>query len=130
VLCAAGDEHIGRLAVERGADDFLPTDHLDSYSVTRAVRSMLDRHANDTARFLEKERVAVTLNSIGDAVLSTDMAGTVTYLNTVGERMTGWSRADALGRPLAEIFNAVASTTREPPKRALARAVANRAGRP
>jgi diguanylate cyclase (GGDEF)-like protein/PAS domain S-box-containing protein len=123
VLCATGDEHIGRLAVERGADDFLPTDHLDSYSVTRAVRSMLDRHANDTALFVEKERAAVTLNSIGDAVLSTDTAGTVTYLNTVGERMTGWSRADAIGRPLAEIFNIVDSTTREPPKSPMARAV-------
>jgi diguanylate cyclase (GGDEF)-like protein/PAS domain S-box-containing protein len=123
VLCATGDEHTGRLAVERGADDFLPTDHLDSYSVTRAVRSMLDRHAHDTALFMEKERAAVTLNSIGDAVLSTDVAGAVTYLNPVGERMTGWSRADALGRPLAEIFNIVDNTTREPPKNPLARAV-------
>ena len=57
--------------------------------------------AAEEALFEEKERAQVTLNSIGDAVLTTDLLGNVTYLNLVAETMTGWSCADALGRPLA-----------------------------
>ncbi len=68
----------------------------------------------EEALFEEKERAQVTLNSIGDAVLTTDLSGNVTYLNLVGEAMTGWSRAEALGRPLAEVFRIIDGTTREP----------------
>jgi diguanylate cyclase (GGDEF)-like protein/PAS domain S-box-containing protein len=64
--------------------------------------------------FEEKERAQVTLNSIGDAVLSTDTLGNVTYLNRVAEEMTGWPWQDASGRPLAEVFNVVDGTTRQP----------------
>ena len=46
----------------------------------------------------------MTLNSIGDAVLSTDISGNVTYLNVVAEKMTGWTCAEAHGKPLAEVF--------------------------
>src|ERR1700674_3294692 len=55
----------------------------------------------------------VTLNSIGDAVLSTDISGNVTYLNLAAEKMTGWSREEAVGRPLAEVFCVVGDETRE-----------------
>jgi diguanylate cyclase (GGDEF)-like protein/PAS domain S-box-containing protein len=66
------------------------------------------------ALFEEKERAQVTLNSIGDAVLATDLQGNVTYLNLTGEVMTGWSREEALGRPLSEVFRIVDGKTREP----------------
>lgn len=55
----------------------------------------------------EKERLRVTLNSIGDAVITTDMHGAVSYINPVAERMTGWMSAEALGRPLMQIFQTV-----------------------
>eukprot|EP01034_Spumella_vulgaris_P019866 gene19866-25417_t len=64
--------------------------------------------------FQEKERAQVTLNSIGDAVLCTDIAGKVTYLNLVAETMTGWSIAEALGQPLSDVFRIVDRTTRQP----------------
>ena len=73
VLCGANNETIGRQAVEEGAHDFLLKDHLDSYSLTRAVSSMFERGKTADAMFVEKERAEVTLNSIGDAVLSTDI---------------------------------------------------------
>lgn len=113
VLCGANNESIGKLAVERGAHDFLLKDHLDSYSLTRAVAGMFERRSTADALFVEKERAEVTLNSIGDAVLSTDIAGNITYLNSVAECMTGWSKAEALGRPLAEVFHIIDGTTRE-----------------
>src|SRR5205085_1878975 len=64
--------------------------------------------------FEEKERAEVTLNSIGDAVLCTDVAGRVTYMNTVAEVMTGWTRVEAAGRPIDAVFNIIDATTRAP----------------
>lgn len=66
--------------------------------------------AAEEALFEEKERAQVMLNSIGDAVLTTDLLGNVTYLNLVAEAMTGWSREDASGRPLSEVFRIIDGT--------------------
>jgi len=92
VLSELRDEEIAKLAVQRGAQDYLLKDRLDSYLLPKALGSMLDRAANAEALFEEKERAEVTLNSIGDAVISIDVRGNVTYFNLVAERMTGWSR--------------------------------------
>ncbi len=54
--------------------------------------------------FEARERALGTLNSISDAVISTDLAGSVNYLNSTAEKMTGWSRADATGRTLQEVL--------------------------
>ena len=72
-----------------------------------------DRQAIEDALFVEKERAQVTLNSIGDAVICTDMTGKVTLVNSVAERMTGWTQQDATGRPLAEVALILDATTRE-----------------
>jgi diguanylate cyclase (GGDEF)-like protein/PAS domain S-box-containing protein len=63
--------------------------------------------------FAARERAQETLNSIGDAFISTDPTGKVTYLNPVAERMTGWSQADATGRPLQEVFAIINDSVRE-----------------
>ncbi|MDZ7594687.1 MAG: EAL domain-containing protein [Thiobacillus sp.] len=68
--------------------------------------------AAEAALFEEKERAQVTLNSIGDAVLTTDLSGKVTYLNRVAEAMTGWFCTEALGRPISEVFTILDGTTR------------------
>ncbi|HKV08824.1 MAG TPA: EAL domain-containing protein [Thermoanaerobaculia bacterium] len=57
--------------------------------------------------FAEKELAQVTLASIGDGVLATDGEARVKYLNPVAEKLTGWPRGEAIGRPLAEIFRLV-----------------------
>ena len=69
--------------------------------------------ANAEALFEEKERAQVTLNSIGDAVISTNFSGQVSYLNIVAEKMTGWVQADASGIAVDEIFRLVDTTTHE-----------------
>ena len=63
--------------------------------------------------FAERERAQVTLDSIGDAVISTDLEGRLTYLNRVAEAMTGWPSAEAIGQLLAEVFNIRDETTRQ-----------------
>ena len=61
----------------------------------------------------EKERLAVTLRSIGDAVITTDIKGNVVLLNKVAERLTGWSLGDAVGRPINDVFRIINTTTRD-----------------
>lgn len=65
----------------------------------------------EEALFDEKERAQITLNSIGDAVLCTDLKANISYLNAVAETMTGWSREEALGRPLTDVFKIVVGAT-------------------
>ena len=113
VLVASCDEEIAKLAVQHGAQDYLLKGRLDSYLLPKAVGSMVERAANAEALFEEKERAQVTLNSIGDAVMSTDVWGDVTYLNLVAENMTGWSREQAAGHPIEEVFRIIDATTRE-----------------
>ena len=83
------------------------------FGLVQTVEDISERKAAEEALFEEKERAQVTLNSIGDAVLTTDLAGKVTYLNQVAEVMTGWSREAALGRPLVEVFRIIDGKTRE-----------------
>jgi PAS domain S-box-containing protein len=61
-----------------------------------------------------KEEIAVTLNSIGDAVIATDAEALVTRLNPIAERLTGWTLAEAIGRPAVDIFHIVNKDTRHP----------------
>jgi len=63
--------------VKRGAQDYLLKIRLDSYSLRRALHSVVARKAVEDALFLEKEHAQVTLNSIGDAVISTDISGNI-----------------------------------------------------
>jgi PAS domain S-box-containing protein len=62
----------------------------------------------------EAEHAQVTLDSIADAILSSDNAGNVTYLNSAAAAMTGWSRSEAKGRPLGEVLQIVDGATKEP----------------
>jgi len=108
-----GNETLAKEAVRRGAQDYLLPDHLE-YSLPRALRNAIERKAVEDALYLERERAVVTLNSIGDAVLCTDVSGKITYLNLVAETMTGWQREEAIGKPLAEVFRIIDGPTRKP----------------
>ena len=61
-----------------------------------------------------EERLRITIASIGDAVLATDENGDITQLNPVGEALTDWRQADALGRSIGEVFVIVNEETRQP----------------
>src|ERR1700730_14692137 len=108
-----GNEALAKEAVGRGAQDYLLAGHIDSYSLPRALHNAIERKAVEDALFVEKERAVVTLNSIGDAVLCTDISGNITYLNLVAESMTGWPREEAIGKPLADVFRIIDGATRK-----------------
>jgi PAS domain S-box-containing protein len=62
----------------------------------------------------QSDWLRITLASIGDGVISTDADGRLTFMNRVAEELTGWPRADAVGRPLAEVFRIIDEHSREP----------------
>jgi PAS domain S-box-containing protein len=71
------------------------------------------QQANATLQVSE-EKFAVTLNSIGDGVIATDADGRVIFLNPVAEQLTGWTQAEAVNRPVDEIFHIINQETRQP----------------
>jgi diguanylate cyclase (GGDEF)-like protein/PAS domain S-box-containing protein len=88
-----------------------PLESAEGILVTAAIRDISVRKEAEMhlaqvegRLFVEKERAQVTLNSIGDAVISTDISGNITFLNLVAEQLTGWSRLEAAGRPMPEVF--------------------------
>ncbi|HEX6985602.1 MAG TPA: PAS domain S-box protein [Planctomycetaceae bacterium] len=82
--------------------------------VVELERSLHRRRQAEEALRAERERLQVTLASIGDAVVVTDQNGRVTFLNSVAEGLTGWPLAEAAGRPLVDVFRIVNEYTRAP----------------
>ncbi|WP_242056273.1 MULTISPECIES: EAL domain-containing protein [unclassified Nostoc] len=72
-----------------------------------------ERQAIEKALFQEKELALVTLQSIGDGVITTDANGLIQYLNPVAENLTGWNLSEALGMPLAQVFQIIDEISRE-----------------
>ncbi len=77
-----------------------------------AIEMALYKHAAEQRLRESERRFAVTLSSIGDAVIATDAKGDVTFMNPVAEALTGWAMGDAVGRPLASVFHIVNEETR------------------
>jgi diguanylate cyclase (GGDEF)-like protein/PAS domain S-box-containing protein len=113
VLTGLDDESLAAQALKAGAQDYLIKNQIETRGLLRALRYSVERKIMDEALFGEKERAQVTLNSIGDAVVCTDIAGNITFLNLVAEKMTGWSRQDSAGRPMAEVCRILDAMTRK-----------------
>jgi diguanylate cyclase (GGDEF)-like protein/PAS domain S-box-containing protein len=73
-----------------------------------------ERRQLEQELFQEKELAQVTLESIGDAVITTDALGAVEYLNPVAEQLLGWAAKDLIGQPFTDIFHIIHEVTREP----------------
>ncbi len=89
-------------------EDGKPVRLMGAFQDVTAMRTL-------TAELAEQhELLSVTLQSIGDAVITTDASGLVTWLNPVAERMTGWLNAEAKRRPVGQVFHIVNEETRAP----------------
>lgn len=72
-----------------------------------------ERKRSETAMFEEKEKAQVTLQSIGDAVITTDADGRIEYLNPVAEDLTGWQSGEVCGKALSDVFDILNEATRD-----------------
>jgi PAS domain S-box-containing protein len=78
-----------------------------------AVDALQQARRAEQALAAEKERLAVTLRSIADGIITTDLDGTIVSINSVAETLTGWTEREAAGHPLAAVFRNVDPETRE-----------------
>jgi PAS domain S-box-containing protein len=76
-----------------------------------AAKEALERKSAELAE--QRESFRVTLSSIGDAVITTDTEGKITFLNPVAETMTGWKSSEAAGQPLEKVFHIIHEQTRQ-----------------
>ena len=123
VLSGLDDESMAVQALQVGAQDYLIKGQIAPRELLRALRYAIERKIIEETLFAEKERVQVTLDCISDAVICTDISGNITFLNLVAETMTGWSLQETVGRPMAEAFRTVDTTSREPTPNPMERAV-------
>lgn len=119
-------DHNGRSVGVMGILDRQPiaeTQVIESTLQIFAARAAaeIERKRSEEALAAEKERLAVTLRSIGDGCLTLDNDGRVRTLNPVAERLTGWSQEAAVGKPLGEVLHLLDERTRRPCQHALQR---------
>ena len=81
--------------------------------VVAVIRDISERKETEQILSEERERLAVTLRSIGDGVITTDINGNITLINKVAENMTGWSQTEACGKSFSKVFNIIDERTGE-----------------
>lgn len=111
LLSSEKDEPIAIRAMEHGVQDYLIKGQIEPHELMRALRNSVARKILEENLFNEKNRAQITLDSIGDAVICTDEAGNITFLNPTAERMTGWAMKEAAGKPLTECFRILDALT-------------------
>lgn len=89
------------------------TDSFKQNKYIIVTRDITEKVEAEKAIYAEKERLRVTLQSIGDAVIATDKSGLVISLNPVAEQLTGWSEQEAKGKSAQEVFHIISEKTRE-----------------
>ncbi|HET9328737.1 MAG TPA: PAS domain S-box protein [Candidatus Eisenbacteria bacterium] len=82
--------------------------------ISKTARDVTEVRRAERALAAQQEWFRVTLASIGDAVIATNPDGRITFLNGPAERLTGWSKALAQGKPLSEVFHIINEQTRKP----------------
>ncbi len=81
--------------------------------ILSVMRDITERKRIEEEVFNEREKLSVTLRSIGDGVITTDTEGKVTFINKTAEELTGWTLSEAKGKPLEKVFNIINEVTRE-----------------
>jgi PAS domain S-box-containing protein len=118
MMTGQGDEQLAVEIMKAGATDYLAKGRVSADALAASVRSALRIHRSETlaanaethrrhaeAALRQNERLlAITLRSIGDAVIATDARGCVTFLNSVAETLTGWIALDAIGQRFENVL--------------------------
>jgi diguanylate cyclase (GGDEF)-like protein/PAS domain S-box-containing protein len=106
---------LAKEAVAHGAQGNLSKSYLDSNIVPQALLNIIQRKHVEEVFNQEKVRAEIALNSINDAVICTDLSAKIDYLNASAVKMTGWSKKEAYGLDINEVFKIIDGATHEPP---------------
>jgi PAS domain S-box-containing protein len=121
ILSDRYEQHTSFIFQHRRVDDSIRDVEIYSSPIQIKGRTLLyflihditTRKQMEKALMAEKERLAVTLRSIADGVITTDIQGRIVMMNRVAEKMTGWTQEEALGKPLSEVFYIINEYTRQ-----------------
>ncbi|MDD2464866.1 MAG: EAL domain-containing protein [Desulfobulbus sp.] len=113
ILTGADEETLTSIAIQHGAQGYLSKGNLENSLVPQSLYNLIRRKSVEETYYLEKTRAEITLNSISDAVIGTDMLGNIDYLNIAAETISGWPREEARGRPIGTVMRIIDGTTRE-----------------
>jgi PAS domain S-box-containing protein len=116
IITALRDEHGNLRGFSKITRDMTDRKNAEENARLLVEESTARRVAEENARLIQeqRERLRITLTSIGDAVISTDDEGRVDFLNGVAEELVGWKSSDAVGQSLTEVFCIVNEKTRQP----------------
>jgi len=121
MLTARGSKTDFTDGLSAGANDYVAKPYDDAELLAR-VRGLVRTAQQARATREREEWFATTLRSIGDAVIATDSQGHITFFNRAAERLTGWRAADALGRPIAQVYTVLDELTGVPSRPMVERA--------
>ena len=110
-LCYPSHHHQTRLVT--GVAGYLARATFSSLLVIQTIRNIIQLQSQMNNQLIEKARAEIILDSIGDAVIGTDLAGNVDYLNLAAEQLTQWTRTHACGRAIADVMPIVNGLTRK-----------------
>ncbi|MFZ5988845.1 MAG: PAS domain S-box protein [Bacillota bacterium] len=119
VLLKSEDKEQGLSIIRAGVSDFCVKDDLSRlasiiYRENREYERRYEQRRFEQELIKEIERLAVTLESIGDGVITTDQNGSIIMMNKGAQDLTGWSASDSIGRPLSDVFTILDKRTGEP----------------
>jgi len=106
---------LAKEAVAHGAQGYLSKAYLDSKIIPQALLNIIQRKHVEEEINQQKVRAEIALNSIKDAVICTNLLAHIDYLNASAVEMTGWTREEAYGLHINEVFNIVDGSTHQPP---------------
>ncbi len=103
VLTGLCDDIMAMRAIREGVQDYLVKDNINSEILSRTIRHSIERKRAEHELALEKERLAITLGSIGEAVIAVDEGARVVLINDIAEAMTGYTENTAIGQRAADV---------------------------
>ena len=112
-LTAYADEHTLKQATQTNPFGYL-IKPFQSKQLHTTIQIALQRHQLEQSAKNQQNWLSDTLTSIGDAAIATDLSGTVTFMNPMAERLTGWQQTDALGQDVGHIIPLSYKENQEP----------------
>ncbi|MDT8387880.1 MAG: EAL domain-containing protein [Thiogranum sp.] len=103
-----------RIPVDAGGEIGVLQEGINAMAAALEQARERDRERANDELFIEKVKAQITLEALGEGVITTDATGVITYLNPAAEKLTGWSFFSARRRPLHEVFRIISSNSRVP----------------